>query len=98
MSGRTYSEGTSENCYQPISGFLDLLNAFLFSGRQEMLLRLAFLQLIGEQGDSFLFSEPVRNFIAPCQRVAHEPCINENELIAQEATIAEWSGTPSKKN
>ena len=43
------------------------------------------------------FSEPVRNFTAPFQRVLHEPCIDENELIAQAAIIVEWAGNSIKE-
>ena len=42
------------------------------------------------------FSESVRDFIAPFQRITHDPCSNENELIAQAAIIAEWSGNSIK--
>ena len=43
------------------------------------------------------FSEPVKDFIAPFQRVMHDPCINENELVAQAAMIVEWAGKSIKE-
>ena len=43
------------------------------------------------------FSDPLRDFIAPSQRILHARCINENDLSAQAAMIVERSGNSTKE-
>ena len=43
------------------------------------------------------FSEPIQDFITPFQRVFHDPCINENELVAQSGMIVKWAGRSIKE-